>query len=247
MEDRAGRCPQVHAMGAPGTDDGFQTSRTDVDAPVRACRDGKSQHRPRRPTTHNAYNAQISAGSLLVPESRRIARLLLGCPTPDQWDAAIVRDNLLQKRPATARRQARLIRNRLEMLDDVGLKLAAEADLETSTQVLLAAAVRHSLLLGDFLRDVYAADVRRMERTLNHHQWESFLCECAHRDPSVSGWTQSTRRKLFQVILRILAEAKFLDSTRSRALTPPMLHPQVRLYLTQLGDLITLSRMEPQA
>ena len=54
------------------------------------------------------YNAEISAGSLLLPESRRIAKLLLGRPTPEQWDAALNDENLLQKKPATARRQARL-------------------------------------------------------------------------------------------------------------------------------------------
>ena len=53
------------------------------------------------------YNAEISAGSLLLPESRRIARLLLTHPTSAQWDAALKDENLLQKKPATARRQAR--------------------------------------------------------------------------------------------------------------------------------------------
>ena len=50
------------------------------------------------------YNAEISAGSLMLPESRRIAKLLLGRPTQEQWDAALKHENLLQKRPATARR-----------------------------------------------------------------------------------------------------------------------------------------------
>ena len=60
------------------------------------------------------YNAEISAGSLMLPESRRIARLLLTQPTPEQWDEALKSENLLQKKPATARRQARLIRKQAE-------------------------------------------------------------------------------------------------------------------------------------
>ena len=59
------------------------------------------------------YNAEISAGSLMLPESRRVAKLLLGHPTKEAWLEALKRDNILQKKsPATARRQARLIRNR---------------------------------------------------------------------------------------------------------------------------------------
>ena len=193
------------------------------------------------------YNAEISAGSLMLPESRRIAKLLLERPTPDQWDAALKDENLLQKKPATARRQARLIRNRLEMLDDDGLRLIVEGEGELCSQIMLAAAIRHSRLLGDFLRDVYSADLRQLETTLSHRQWEAFLTECEHRDEAVSRWAESTHKKLFEVIVRILAEAKYLDSTRRMGLTPPMLHPKARAYLEHLGDAETLARMEAKA
>jgi Putative inner membrane protein (DUF1819) len=190
------------------------------------------------------YNAEISAGSLMLPESRRIAKLLRGHPNQEQWDTALKEENVLQKNPATAVRQARLIRNRLETLDDEGLRLVAEGDGELSRQLLLAAAVRHSRLLSDFLADVYGADLRRLEHTLNRHRWEAFLTECQNRDETVRQWASSTREKLFQVIVRILAEAGYLDSTRRMGLTPPLLHPKARAYLNRLGDDDTLARME---
>ena len=193
------------------------------------------------------YNAEISAGSLMVPESRRIARLLLTHPTAEQWDEAMKQDNLLQKKPATARRQARLIRNRLATLDDEGLQLVADGEGELTGQLLLAASARHSQLLSDFMRDVYAADLRRLERTLSHRQWEAFLTECEHRDDAVGTWAETTRKKLFQVVVRILVESKFLDSARRMSLTPPMLHPKVRAYLKRLGAEETLARMEAKA
>ena len=193
------------------------------------------------------YNAEISAGSLMLPESRRIAKLLLERPTPDRWNAALNHENLLQKKPATARRQARLIRSRLETLDEEGLRLIVEGEGELCSQILLAAAIRHSRLLGDFLRDVYSADLRTLEHTLSDRQWEAFLAECEHRDDAVSQWAESTCEKLFQVIVRVLAEAKYLDSTRRMGLTPPMLHPKTRAYLKHLGDVETLARMEAKA
>lgn len=193
------------------------------------------------------YNAEISAGSLMLPESRRIARLLLTRPSQAEWDEALKGENLLQKKPATARRQARLIRNRLETLDEEGWMLVVDGDGELSNQVLLAAAARHSLLLSDFLRDVYGDDLRRLEQRLSHRQWDAFLAECEHRDPAVAMWAATTRAKLFQVIVRILVEAKYLDHARRMRLTPPMLHPKTRAYLKRLGDQSTLARMEPQA
>lgn len=190
------------------------------------------------------YNAEISAGSLMLPESRRIARLLLQHPTDEQWDAALNDENLLQKKPATARRQARLIRNRLEKLDDEGLQLIVDWDNEVSGQTLLIGAIRHSRLLADFLRDVYGQDLRKLELKLSHRQWESFLEERARLDEAVAGWAISTRDKLFQVIVRILGEAKYLDSTRAMGLTPPLLHPAVVSYLKRAGDSETLTCME---
>ena len=190
------------------------------------------------------YNAEISAGSLMLPESRRIAKLLLERPSEQRWNQALNEENLLQKTPATARRQARLIRNRLEMLDEEGWRLVAESDKELSSQLLMAAAIKHSRMLADFLRDVYGQDLRRMERSLNLRQWEGFLAECVHRDAQVASWSDSTNKKLFQVIVRILAEAKFIDSTRKLNLTPPMLHPAAISYLKQRKDADVLAVME---
>lgn len=190
------------------------------------------------------YNAEISAGSLLIPESRRIAELMLSEPDAKAWDAAIVRDNILQKSPATAKRQSNLIRKRLQTLDAQGLQLIVQSDAELSGQLLMAAALRHSQLMADFMRDVYATDLRQLERSLSHRQWDTFLTECAHRDDAVNTWATSTRLKLFEVIVRILVEAKFLDSTKNMQLTPPMLHPRLHTYLSQLGARDTLKRME---
>lgn len=190
------------------------------------------------------FNAEISAGSLLLPESRRIAALMLDNPSPQDWERALLRDNLLQKSPATAKRQATLIRKRLDTLDADGWRLVAEGELEVATQLLLAAAIRHSLLLGEFLRTVYGPAVKRWETHLAAHAWQAFLADCAHRDLAVARWAASTRIKLYQVVVRILAEARYLASTRDPRLTPPLLHPKVQHYLRQLGAQDTLHVMD---
>ena len=51
-------------------------------------------------------------------ESKRIAQLLIEKPDAAAWSKAIDLDNILQKKtPTTARRQAALIRKRLDTLD----------------------------------------------------------------------------------------------------------------------------------
>ncbi|MDP1594023.1 MAG: DUF1819 family protein [Gallionella sp.] len=191
------------------------------------------------------YNAEISAGSLMLAESRRIAALLLTQPSDAEWDHALKIENILQKNtPATAFRQAKLIRNRLVTLDEEGWKLIAEGDMEVSSQLLLAAAIKHSYLLGDFLRDVYARQLSRMELALNSHLWDAFWVECVHRDGDIEQWSASTRKKLFEVIVRILVEAKYLDSSKKKNMTPPSLHPTVISFLKRHGEFDVVATMK---
>ncbi len=181
----------------------------------------------------------------MLAESRRIAALLLTQPSDAEWDHALKIENILQKNtPATAFRQAKLIRNRLVTLDGEGWKLIAEGDMEVSSQLLLAAAIKHSYLLGDFLRDVYARQLSRMELALNSHLWDAFWVECVHRDGDIEQWSASTRKKLFEVIVRILVEAKYLDSSKKKNMTPPSLHPTVISFLKRHGEFDVVATMK---
>jgi len=141
-------------------------------------------------------------------------------------------------------RQARLIRNRLETLDTEGLTLIAGESGELLNQMLLVSAIRHSRLLGDYLLDVYRGRYRRLEDRLSAADWPAFLHECQQRDASVADWSESTRAKLLQVIWRILAEARYIDSTKGLRLTPPLLHPRVLRYLKDHNDTYTLEAMD---
>ena len=178
------------------------------------------------------YHADITTGSLMPLESRRIAALLLTEPDAAAWCQAIETDNLLQKNTlATARRQAALIRKRLLLLDAPGWQMICERESEVQLQLLLAAAALHSALLSDFLRNVYAMRQHRLEPALAAQDWPDFLADCAHHNPAVANWTAATRAKLREVIVRILVEAKYLDNARHMKLTPQSLHPDVRRYL----------------
>jgi len=178
-------------------------------------------------------------------ESRRIASLLLSDPDEATWRQAVEIENILQKKaPATARRQARLIRRRLTTLDVAAWKKIAERENEVVIQLLLAAAVKHSHLLGDFMRTVYANRQRRLDVAVSPSDWYDFLADCAHHDPAVANWSESTRAKLFQVIVRILVEAKYLENTRSMKLTPQSLHPDVHRYLSTHRETYVLDCLE---
>ncbi len=122
--------------------------------------------------------------------------------------------------------------------------MIAQREVEVVVQLLLAAAVKHSALLGDFMRHVYADRQRRLENALSPLDWQDFLTNCSHQDEAVLGWSDSTKAKLFQVIIRILTEAKYLESARTMRLTPRSLHPVVRKYLKDRKESYVLECLE---
>jgi len=104
------------------------------------------------------YNAEISAGSLLPLESKRIPTLLLSDPDQAAWLRAIETENILQKKtPATARRQATLLRRRLTTLDAQAWQIIAERENEVVIQRPLAAAIKHSHAISISLHRCWSA------------------------------------------------------------------------------------------
>jgi hypothetical protein len=191
------------------------------------------------------YNGEIVAGSLLIEESRKIARLLLEKVNSDGWHQAIVLDNILQKRsPATAIRQVRLIKNRLTLMDKSFWQLVHEGSSEITSQALLAASIKHSHLVGDFMATVIRQHWQTFQKEIRLSDWFQFLDRCAQIDPQVEAWKESTRAKLKQIVFRILAEAKYIDNTRTCKLLPVSIAPEVKKYLVKKNETYVLSCME---
>ena len=94
--------------------------------------------------------------------------------------------NLLQARnPATAIRVSRLIRKRLELMGADLWQLVKDGSAVVAAHAALAAAVKHSLLLGDFLDLVVRDQYRVFAKTLTNKLWEDYLDDCRGRDPDI--------------------------------------------------------------
>jgi hypothetical protein len=178
------------------------------------------------------YSADITAGALKVPESRVVARLLLNGVDDKGWKEAIVKENVLQARKAaTAIRLARLIRKRLETMDADLWRLVRDGNSIVSTHAVLAATIKHSPLLGDFLDLVVREKFRQFSPKLSKAIWEDFLSDCRGRDTNMPLWNESTRRRLSSSVFQILAQAGFLENTKSLRLQPVHVAQPVLRYL----------------
>jgi hypothetical protein len=178
------------------------------------------------------YRADITAGSLKVPESRVIADLLLRGVDGADWDKAVLDQNVLQARTTeTARRLARLIRARLTLMEAGLWRLVRDGNGDTATHAVLAAAIKHSLLLGDFLDLVVREQYRIFATTLSDKLWGQYLDDCRGRDPEMPVWSESTRNRLRSSVFQILAQAGYIDNTKSKTLQTVHIASQVIRYL----------------
>ena len=170
------------------------------------------------------YKADITAGALKVPESRVIADLLLRDVSDKEWRSALYEENVLQTRsPKTAKRLSVLIRGRLSSVEAPLWKLIQDGSVVEATHACLAAAVKASNLLGDFLDLVVRDEYRTFKPTLALGVWADYIDECRGRDPEMPPWADSTIMRLRSSVFTILAEAGYIDSTKARKLqTPPI-------------------------
>jgi len=178
------------------------------------------------------YSADITSGSLKVTESRVIADLLLRRVSRKEWDQALYEDNALQTRSReTAKRFNRLIRRRLTSMEPDLWKLVRDGNGSTSTHACLAAAVKCSFLLGDFLDLVVRNEYRAYSPTLSNKLWEDYLGDCRNRDPEMGDLSEATRDRLRSTVFQVLAQAGYLENTRTLKLQTVHIDRQVLAYL----------------
>ncbi|MBF0121244.1 MAG: DUF1819 family protein [Desulfobacterales bacterium] len=191
------------------------------------------------------YSGDFVAGSLLIRESQIIARLLLDGADTKEWHQAIVIDNLLQKRsPETAKRQAKLIKSRLIIMQPNLWNLINQGVQDIVTHALLAAAIKHSRLLGDFLDQIVRSLWQTFKQRISVSDWKDFWETCTQIDPHINQWSKATQSKIKQTVFRILAEAKYVNNTRSLELLPVNVVPEVRQYLIDHREDYVLKCME---
>ncbi len=166
------------------------------------------------------YKADIAGGALMLPESRRIARLLIDGIDGDEWRRKIERENILQKRsPSTAKRQANLIRSRLDLVDPGVWNIIADSPASIASQAVFAAAIQHSALFADFL-PIVRDRFRVLQGDLPRRAWIDYVDRCHDIDPRMPHWKVSTVDKLGDAAFRMLHEVGFLTGGRLNILRP---------------------------
>jgi hypothetical protein len=108
-------------------------------------------------------------------------------------------------------------------------RLVRDGTGDEATHACLAATVKHSFLLGDFLDHVVREQYRLYAETLSKKLWGDFVEDCRGRDPEMPEWSESTIGRLRSSVFLILTEAGYLDGVRTARLqTVHIVRPVLR-------------------
>lgn len=183
--------------------------------------------------SHRRYRADLTSGSLKLRESRIVADMLLQGADEDRWRHAIIDLNVLQaKSRTTAVRLSNFIRARLETTGPELWQLVRDGEGTVAVHAAFAAAVKHSPLLGDFLRLVVQQQYRLFTPALSNAMFTDYLSGCLERDPSMTAWSEETRARVRSSVFQMLAQAGYIENTRSLRLQHVHIAGPVVQYLT---------------
>lgn len=167
------------------------------------------------------YRSDIVAGALMLPESRIIAEFVLRGDDGAALTEAVVGNNLLMMRgKSRAMRVTRLIRDRLQVLPLELVRLVRDGSGDIATFALLAGVIKQSPLFGDFLALTVDDQFQQFSSSLSNRLWDEYVEGCRARDPLMAQWNEQFRARLRSSVFQTLAQAGYLENTRTLKLQP---------------------------
>lgn len=195
--------------------------------------------------TYREYLGDLIGGSLMLKESQTIAILLLKKPTQGEWDDAIINQNILQKRSdASAKRNASTIKKRLAGLPEEFLEGIAYGTTLLSSQLMFAATLINSPLLRDFMKHSVQDAARMFRESIDISDWESFWEERCRLFPELGEMTESSTYKIAQVAFKTIADAGYIESTRTKRIQNVIVLPEVKDLLISMSKDDVIAAME---
>lgn len=179
--------------------------------------------------TSSGFNLSFTAASLRPELARIIAEHYLAVGDWDLAKQSILSSNALQCRSASsAIRLEREFRQRLGSLTQDQLLLAAQATAEDRAAIAWLAVCKSIRFAFEFASDVLREKLASHDAVLRPSDYEAYVEHKGTFHPELARLTTSSKNKVRQVLLRMLAEAGLLATgTALGTIQRPALSPTV--------------------
>lgn len=173
------------------------------------------------------YSAAMTRDQYLFHEVRTTAKLIHEGLNEEEAVERIVAENLYQyPTEKSLRRTALACLRRLRALEDETLihGVATESS-ETAKQICLYAMMKQFRLVWDFMITVIGEKYRVGNMSFGKTDVNVFFMRLQEQDDFVATWSDSTIKKLKQVLTKTLVDNDYIDSTKAETLNPVMISP----------------------
>ena len=172
-------------------------------------------------------SAQITREQFLFYEMRTTAKLICEGLEDNEIIDRIVEDNLFQyPTEKSIRRMAKACIVRLQGICDIDLvEAVASQSSETAKQICLYAMMKQYRLVWDFMITVIGEKYRMQNFSFSQMDVNVFFMQLQEQDDYVAGWSESTMKKIRQILIRVLAENEYLDDIKADHINPVWLNP----------------------
>jgi len=176
--------------------------------------------------TEVVYKISFTTGGLFYREAVRIADLYL-----QSTDWSLVRSEILEKNLLRTRTQSSLVRTtreliqRLQVLTYAQLSILVDGTRQEQNQILWFAVCKQYPFVQEFAVEVVREKYLRLDLELTYQDFDTFFNLKAEWNEKLDHIKDSTRKKLRQVLFRILTEADIISS--SNMILPMLISPRV--------------------
>lgn len=183
-------------------------------------------------------SGQITREQFLFYEMRITASLISEGLTDSEVVERIVDDNLFQyPTEKSVRRIAKGCIERLQALqDDDLIRAIVGQSSDTARQICLYAMMKQYRLIWDFMITVIGEKYRVQDFSFGQMDANVFFLRLQEQDELVAGWSETTIKKIRQVLIRVLVENEYLNSTKADRLNPVLIHPLLKNAIREMND-----------
>lgn len=183
------------------------------------------------------YSASLTSDAFLYYELKQVLKLKIDGFSDKEIRDKVMNENIFQyKSKESSKRLISSIFTRIKALDDILIKMLLEEPMDTGKIINLYTIMKTSRLFYDFMNEVVREKLEFNYDVLEKKDINIFFTGKAEQDEIVAGWSETTKRKLKQVILKILSEANILDDTKSCKLSRLIIPIELKDYIIDLGD-----------
>ena len=158
------------------------------------------------------YSMAFTTCSLLNNESIQVAELYLEHKNWSQVSRVATDSNLLQYRTVSAlKRTLSEIVSRLKLLSDEAINLLVNGYKEEKLQILWLAVCLRYPFIYEFSVEVVREKYRSMQYKIEQFDFDAFFNSKMNYYESLENITETTRKKLKQVLFKMMKEAEIID------------------------------------